>query len=108
MYSLVYYIPPSDHERVKQLLFEQGAGKMGDYDQSCWQVRGTGQFRPLSGSHPGIGQVGRLEQLEEYRVEMVCADDRVQQIVETLIKEHPYEQPAYQLCRILTLQELGE
>ncbi len=106
MYSLIYYIPPSEHERVKQALFAQGAGKIGHYDQACWQVLGTGQFRPLAGSFPAIGESGKLEQLEEYRVEMVCTGNCIRRVVETLIQEHPYEQPAYQVCRILGLPDL--
>ena len=106
MYALIYYIPPEDHERVKQALFAQGAGKLGNYDQSCWQVLGTGQFRPLADSQPTIGKPNRLEQLEEYRVEMVCADEYIKKVLETLLKEHPYEQPAWQVYRVLALEEL--
>ncbi len=107
MYSLIYYIPPQDHEGVKQALFEQGAGKIGHYDQSCWEVSGTGQFRPLSGSHPAIGQQYKLQRLEEIRVEMVCAEQVIKAVVRTLLKVHPYEQPAYQIHRILSLQDLS-
>ncbi len=106
MYSLIYYIPPQDHERVKQALFEQGAGKIGSYDQSCWEISGMGQFRPLSGSHPAIGQQHQLQRLEEVRVEMVCSEQVIKAVLRTLLKVHPYEQPAYQINRILSLQDL--
>ncbi len=107
MYALIYYIPPVDHERVKQALFARGAGKIGHYDQACWQVLGTGQFRPLAGSHPATGKQARLEQLEEFRVEMVCDEEHIKKVVETLLKEHPYEQPAWQVHRIIEPRELG-
>ena len=106
MYSLNYYIPVSDHERVKQTLFAQGAGKIGHYSECCWQVLGQGQFRPEPGSTPSLGETEQLTQLQEYRVEMVCADENIRTVVETLLREHPYEQPAYFVSKVMTLNEL--
>lgn len=106
MYSISYYIPEHEHERVKQALFACGAGKIGLYDQCCWEVPGKGQFRAAEGSHPGIGHIGQLERLSEYKVEMVCSDEKIHHVVKTLLIEHPYEQPAYFVSRVLTLEDL--
>jgi len=95
MYFLSYYIPETDHERVKQALFVQGAGKTGCYEQCCWAVKGQGQFKPTPGSSPVVGHIGQLEKLIEYKVEMICKDKNIKQVIETLLIEHPYEQPAY-------------
>ena len=67
---------------------------------------GKGQFRAGEGSHPGIGHIGQLEQLSEYKVEMVCCDEKIHHVIKTLLKEHPYEQPAYFVSRVLTIEEL--
>ncbi len=106
MYSLSYYIPPAEHERVKQALFAAGAGKIGNYSECCWEVLGTGQFRGLSGSNPTIGEVAQLQQLAEYKVEMVCADSLIKAVIRVLLEAHPYEQPAYLCHRVETLNEL--
>ncbi len=104
MYSLIYYIPPDEHERVKQALFDCGAGKMGQYEECCWEVLGKGQFRPQEGSNPAIGKTGQLEKVDEYKVEMVCDDSVIQKVVKTLLKEHPYEQPAYSVTVMLNFE----
>ncbi|WP_198266535.1 NGG1p interacting factor NIF3 [sulfur-oxidizing endosymbiont of Gigantopelta aegis] len=106
MYYLTYYIPDSDNERVKQALFESGAGKIGNYDQCCWEVLGNGQFRALKGSQPSLGEINQLEQIAEYKVEMVCADENIDTVLERLLKEHPYEQPAYFISQVMTLADL--
>lgn len=100
MYKLCVYIPESHLEPVKQALFAAGAGRIGDYDCCCWQVLGTGQFRPLEGSQPFIGQTGEVEQVAEYRVEMVCADELVDAVLAALRDAHPYEEPAFDLWRL--------
>lgn len=100
MYKITFYVPESHLEAVKAALFEAGAGRMGDYDQCAWQVKGQGQFRPLPGSDPFLGEQGRLEAVEEYRVEMICADDRMQAAVAALRRSHPYETPAFDLVKL--------
>jgi len=43
MYKIVFYVPESHLEAVKQVMFGAGAGKIGNYDQCAWQVKGNGQ-----------------------------------------------------------------
>jgi len=100
MYKLCVYIPQTHVEQVKQALFAAGAGRIGDYDSCCWQVKGQGQFRPLDGSQPFIGQAGTAETVDEYRVEMVCADELVDGALAALRAAHPYEEPAFDLWRL--------
>lgn len=100
MYKLCFYVPASHLEPVKQALFAAGAGRIGAYEQCCWQVAGLGQFRPLAGARPFIGAPDKLEQLEEFRVEMVVSDDCIQAVVATLRASHPYEEPAFDVTRI--------
>lgn len=95
MFKLSFYVPESHSEKVKQACFDAGAGRIGHYDMCCWQTAGQGQFRPLDGSHPSIGVQGQLETLSELKIEMVCADEHRDAVVEALKSIHPYEEVAY-------------
>jgi len=95
MHYIVVYVPTSHLEVVKAAMFAAGAGHIGNYDACCWQTLGQGQFRPLAGSQPHSGQQDQIETVAEYRVEMVCADNVLKQVVKALKQAHPYEQPAY-------------
>ncbi|HDQ15008.1 MAG TPA: NGG1p interacting factor NIF3 [Sediminispirochaeta sp.] len=106
MYILVVYVPETHLEVVKEALFEAGAGQIGDYRRCSWQVRGMGQFEPGEGSSPFIGDLGRLEELPEYRVEIACPDQKLKSIAAALVEAHPYEEPAYHFYRGLSLLEL--
>jgi hypothetical protein len=105
MYKLCFYVPEDHLEAVKTAVFAAGAGRIGDYDQCCWQISGQGQFRPLPGSQPFIGETGALEIVEEYRVEMVCTDDRIKAAVAALKSAHPYEEPAFDCWQLITALE---
>lgn len=108
LYKISFFVPETDVENVKQAMFAQGAGRIGDYDQCSWQTLGTGQFRPLEGSQPVIGSQDRLEQVQELKVEMVCESGIVRSVVKALIASHPYEEPAYDVIQVLTLEDLPE
>lgn len=100
MYKLVFFIPESHLDQVKSAVFAAGAGRIGNYDQCCWQILGQGQFRPLPGASPSIGAANQLEVIPEYRVEMVCDDGCVKQVIEALRHAHPYEEPAFDAWRL--------
>ncbi|NVK42079.1 MAG: NGG1p interacting factor NIF3 [Oceanospirillaceae bacterium] len=100
MYKLCFFVPDANLDAVKQALFDAGAGRIGDYDSCCWQTRGIGQFRPLAGSNPHIGEQGALEQLEEWKVELVCPDERIEAVVAALKLAHPYEEVAFDVWRL--------
>ena len=108
MYKLCFFVPETHVEEVKDALFELGAGRIGDYDCCAWQVLGTGQFKPLAGSQPYIGEAEKVTRLNEYKVEMVCTDQLIKQVVKTLLQVHPYQEPAYEVIKILLFDELPE
>ncbi|ARD11464.1 NGG1p interacting factor NIF3 [Pseudomonas savastanoi pv. retacarpa] len=100
MYKLAFFVPPSHVDEVKSAVFAAGAGRIGAYDHCSWQVLGQGQFRPLDGSQPFVGQSGVVESVEEWKVELVVADDLIRQAVLALKQSHPYETPAYEVWRL--------
>jgi hypothetical protein len=101
VYKIVFFVPESHLEPVKQALFDAGAGKIGSYDCCAWQVKGQGQFRPLADSNAYIGEKNQLETLEEYRVELVCNKASIQLAIKALISAHPYETPAYEVLEVV-------
>ena len=100
MYKFVFFVPGSHLETVKEAVFAAGAGRIGDYDQCCWQVEGLGQFRPLAGANPFSGECGSLSRDPEWRVEMVCSDECIRAARDALIAAHPFEEPAYDIWQL--------
>lgn len=100
MYKLTVFIPDEALEQVKKALFAAGAGHIGNYSNCCWQVQGMGQFKPLLGSQPHIGEQNMLEQVSEWRVEMVVAKANIHQVIEALKQAHPYETPAFDVIAV--------
>ncbi|TVR03722.1 MAG: NGG1p interacting factor NIF3 [Spirochaetaceae bacterium] len=106
MHKLIFFVPAEHAEAVKRAVFAAGAGRYRNYDCCSWQTAGTGQFRPLAGADPFIGSVGAVETVPELRVETICTDESVRTVLDALIAAHPYEEPAYEVVRIWTIDDL--
>lgn len=94
--KVCFYVPASHVEAVKDAVFAAGAGRLGNYDRCCWQTAGQGQFRPLPGSHPHLGEHGKVHVEPEIKVEMLCQDDCLEAVIAALKRAHPYETPAFE------------
>lgn len=90
----VVFVPTESVHVVRRAMFEAGAGHIGAYSDCSWSVTGTGQFRPLEGSDPAVGEHGVVEQVVEDRVEMVAPSRLRCELFAAIQAAHPYEVPA--------------
>lgn len=100
MYKLNYYVPVNAKEKTKKALFEIGVGKFDNYERCSWETLGSGQFMPVANAQPNIGEINRLEVLEEYKIEMICHEDLIEKAIKTLKEAHPYEEVAYEVFKM--------
>ena len=99
-HKIVTYVPAVDVERVRNAMASAGAGLIGAYDLCSFTVAGVGTFRGGEGSAPTVGQPGRIEAVDEVRLEMVALGDAVPLIIDTIRAFHPYEEPAIDVYRL--------
>lgn len=97
-----YYVPITAAEQVATACFLAGAGAIGNYTHCSWQTKGYGQFKPLAAAEPTSGEVGKIHNTTELKVEMICKSTLWPQIQQAFLKAHPYETPAYFICKIAT------
>lgn len=100
MYHVYVYVPETHVEEVKTAMFAVGAGRIGNYDCCAWQTLGEGQYRPREGAEPFIGELDRIERVSEFRVEMICEDAVLADVVAAMRQAHPYEEPAFGALRL--------
>jgi hypothetical protein len=101
MYLISFYVPALQAGQVKAAMFRTGAGKIGNYEQCSFEFLGTGQFMPLKGATPFLGNTDELEKVNEVKVEMVCDKALIKEVIKALRDAHPYETPAYHVLECL-------
>lgn len=103
MFHISFYVPEEYKEKVKEAMFDAGAGRIGNYEKCSFEYSGLGQFRPLTGSNPFIGKQGKIETVKEVKVELVCEKESLESSIRALKKAHPYETPAYYVIEVLNI-----
>src|SRR5690606_27066841 len=82
-------------------LASAGAGIIGKYQVCSFAAPGLGTFFGGEGASPTTGQAGRLENVPEVRLEMVCSKAALALAMETLERFHPYEEPAVDVYELV-------
>ena len=104
--KLVTFVPKSHADLVRKAMGDAGAGKIGNYSHNSFTITGTGRWLPLRGANPTIGEVGKLSQEEEERVECVCERKLAKKVIDEIRKVHPYEEVAIDIYPLISEEEL--
>jgi dinuclear metal center YbgI/SA1388 family protein len=95
--KLVTYIPEAHLGKVRQAIFDAGAGVIGNYDQCGYTVNGTGSFRGNENSNPFAGEKEKMHFENEVRFETILFSHLKTKVLKALLESHPYEEVAYDL-----------
>jgi dinuclear metal center YbgI/SA1388 family protein len=95
--KLVTFVPVEFAEKVKQAIFEAGAGHIGNYSECSFVAAGVGSFKASNDAKPFVGEIDKQHQEQELRLETVFPAFLQTQIIAALIKVHPYEEVAYDI-----------
>ena len=100
IYKLTTYVPKKDSTRLKQALYEAGAGSIGNYDHCSFTSKGKGSFRGNAGSQPVIGTAGEDTLVNEHKIEITFEKQLQPAVLKALYDTHPYEEVAYEIIRL--------
>ncbi|MEB0249959.1 MULTISPECIES: Nif3-like dinuclear metal center hexameric protein [unclassified Mucilaginibacter] len=106
--KLVTYVPIAQAEQVRKALFHAGAGHIGEYSETSFNVEGTGTFKGSENSDPYVGEPGVRHHEEEMRIETIYPANLESKIIMALVLAHPYEEVAYDLYSLTNQhQQIG-
>lgn len=99
-YKIQTSLPKTHEDAVKRALTQSGAGAIGDYTNCTFTTEGIGQFKPTDRAEPFIGSANELSSVEEVKIETIVPESHLQQTITSLLKAHPYEEPAYDVIKL--------
>jgi dinuclear metal center YbgI/SA1388 family protein len=92
--KLVVFVPEENADALADALTEAGAGVIGDYTHCTFRTPGTGTFLGGEATDPYLGEKGRLERVQEIRLETVVPAHLADRAVAAATAAHPYEEVA--------------
>lgn len=100
LYKLAVYVPTTHVDIIKDALGKAGAGHIGNYSHCTFNSEGIGNFKPLDGSNPFIGNEGVIESVNEVKIETIVPQRILGGVMSKMTSAHPYEEVAYDLYRL--------
>ena len=101
--KLVVFVPEENADEVREALGKAGAGKIGEYSYCSYSIKGVGRFKPSDAANPHIGSAGKLEEVNEERIEVACEKDQAADIIKVIKDVHPYEEVVMDIYPMLSL-----
>ncbi|RNB82270.1 Nif3-like dinuclear metal center hexameric protein [Brevibacillus fluminis] len=93
--KLVVFVPTTHLDVVRDAIGQAGAGAIGNYSHCTFAAPGTGTFLAQEGTTPYIGKHGKLEKVEEVRLETIVPASKQSAVIKAMKAAHPYEEVAY-------------
>ncbi|MGL5311732.1 MAG: Nif3-like dinuclear metal center hexameric protein [Peptostreptococcaceae bacterium] len=100
LYKLAVFVPNTHVEKVKDALAKAGCGHIGNYSNCSFSTEGTGNFKPLEGANPYIGEEGVVESVNETKIETILPQRILGGVISSMLNAHPYEEVAYDLYKL--------
>jgi hypothetical protein len=91
--KLEIFIPQDHALKIRDELAKIGVGVIGNYDHCMALIPVRGFFRPIEGANPFEGEVGKISEVEEYKLEVNCKRELVNDALKVIRSVHPYEEP---------------
>lgn len=99
-YKLIVFVPVAHARKVREAIHAAGGGKLGNYSHCSFSSRGIGRFKPEQGANPSVGEIGKIEEVEEEKIEVLCGEDVIHDAIRAMKKAHPYEEVAYDVYEL--------
>ena len=91
--KLEIFVPQKYVLKIRDELAKIGVGRIGNYDHCVAIYPVQGYYRPLEGANPFEGKIGVIIEEEEYKIEVNCRRDLVNEAIKVIKSIHPYEEP---------------
>jgi dinuclear metal center YbgI/SA1388 family protein len=95
--KLVTFVPEDHAKTVRDVLFNAGAGTIGEYDNCSFSTKGNGSFRASESADPFVGEIGKIHIEPEIRIETIFPKHLQSKVINSLLTAHPYEEVAYDI-----------
>jgi hypothetical protein len=91
--KLEIFIPQEYSLKLRDELAKIGVGRLGNYDHCVAIYPVQGYFRPLPGAEPFEGELGKITEITEHKLEVNCERALVNEAIKVIRSVHPYEEP---------------
>lgn len=95
------FVPKEAVDNVRLAIGKAGGGRIGNYTHCTFVTSGHGYFLPMEGANPTVGSMGKIERVEEVKIEFMCEQDKIKDVILAIKEAHPYEEAPVDIFPLL-------
>ena len=95
--KLIVFVPVDSVDKVAEAMHGAGAGVIGEYTYCSFRTTGTGTFKGSGKSNPKVGTKGKIEKVDEVKIEVLVNSFNISKVITAMKEVHPYEEIAYDI-----------
>jgi len=103
--KLITYTIPENAEKLRNSLFEAGAGNIGNYEDCSFNSTGIGTYMGNENSNPEIGERFEFVESNEIKIEVTFEKHLQGKILKALFANHVYEEVAYEIYNLENMHQ---
>ena len=104
--KIIVFAPLTHCDKVRKAISEADGGIIGNYSHCSFSSKGIGRFKPNEKANPHIGEVNKLDTVEEEKIEFICPRKTAKKVIDAIKKVHPYEEIALDIYPLMDENEL--
>jgi dinuclear metal center YbgI/SA1388 family protein len=98
--KLTTYAPKEEADKLREALFNAGAGSIGNYNECSFNAEGIGTYKGNINSNPTKGKKETLHFEPEIQISVTYPKHLESTIIQTLFKVHSYDEVAYEITTL--------
>jgi len=96
-FKLAVFVPLTHINKVAEAVHRAGGGIIGEYSHCSFRTKGIGTFKGSQESNPSVGRKGKVEFVEETKLEVLVDEWKLTRVISEMKAAHPYEEVAYDI-----------
>lgn len=98
--KLITYTIPENEVKLRNALFDAGAGNIGNYENCSFSTQGIGTYMGNENSNPEIGERFEFVESKELKIEVTFEKHLQSKVIQALFNNHAYEEIAYEIYQL--------
>jgi len=103
MYKIEVCCPENSVENLRKAIADNGGGSVNGYTNCSFVTPGYSYFMPTEEANPYVGEKFKLNKILEYKIEVVCSGEILNNLVQTIKDVHPYEEVIVNTYKLINM-----
>lgn len=101
MLKVEIYLPIEALEIIKNAIKDYCCSRTDKYTHCMSWYKVQSMWMPVNNANPYLGELNKDEYAEEYVLTFICKENDINDVINIIKENHPYEEVCINICKLL-------